>query len=181
MGSRLFVPCDATSGCVSRPSCGGPPAGAERLIPHCGYHGAGSMTCNRYRLDDELRVEKCEVPAVGPNIDQHATGRGTRVSSSDTLTGAPDMATACRLACDRNARGSQFQLRLKERACAARASAAAARWCSCRRISASTSIVKKLYIAAPVLLHHDSVDRTWQRVNCEIRIRGESGCEVVAP
>ena len=163
------------------PRAGGPLAGTERLIPRRGYHGAGTTTCNRYRRDDELRVEMCEVPPVGPNIDQHATGRGTRVSSSDTLTGALDMATACRLACDRDARGSQFQLRLNERACAARASAAAARWCSWRRISASTSIVKKLCIAASVLLHHDSVDRTWQQVICEVRKRGESGHEAVAP
>jgi hypothetical protein len=91
------------------------------------------------------------------------------------------MASARRLACDRDAHGSQLQLRLDEHVCAARASAAAARSCSCRRISASTSIVKKLCIAAPVLLHHDSVDGTWQRMICEGRKRGELGCDDIAP
>ena len=136
----------------------GPLAGAERLIAHRGYHGVGSTTRNRCRRDDELRVEMCETPPVGPNIDQHATSRETRGSSSSALTGVLGTASARMLACDRAARGNQLQLRLDERTCAARASAAAARSCSCRRISTSTSIVKKLCIAAPVLLQHDSVD-----------------------
>jgi hypothetical protein len=152
----------------------GLPSGADRLIPHRGYHGAGSAICYRSRRNDALRTEKCDVFAHRPNIDQHATGRETRGSSTSAPTGVLGIVSACTLSRDRDARGSQLQLRLAGHAWAARASAAADRSCSCRRISASTSIVKKLCITAPVLLHHDSVDRTWQRKICEVRKRGES-------
>ena len=129
---------------------------------------------------DALPVETPECQGGGPNNDQHATGRGTRGSSSSALTGVPGEAGAGRLGCDRNARVSQLQFRLDEHACAARASAAADRSSSCRRISDSTSIVKKLCIAASVPLHHDSVDRTWQHMICEVRRRGVSRSEPVA-
>ncbi len=103
----------------------------------------------------------------GQFSSQHSTGRGTRRSSNGAPTGMLGKASAGRFASDRDARDNQRLLQFDGLACAARASAAAARSRSCRSISASTSIVKKLCIAASVLLPHDSVDRTWQRIVCE--------------
>jgi hypothetical protein len=112
------------------------------------------------------------------SLDQHSTGRGTRRSSSGAPTGVLGRASADRLASEREARANQPRFPLPGLACAARRSAAAARSSSCRRVSASTSIVKKLCITAPVLLHHDSVNRTWQWIICETRCR--SGCSLRA-
>jgi hypothetical protein len=135
----------------------------------------------RSRCSDTLPVETPDAQGGELNRNQHATGRGTRGNSSSALTGVRDEASDGRFACDRNVRLSQFQSRLDEHTCAARASAAAVRSRSCCRVSASSSIVKKLCIAAPVLLHHDphdSVGRTWQRMNCEVRKGGDSRRDV---
>jgi hypothetical protein len=135
------------------------------------------IVLGRSRGSDALAVETPECEGGGPNHDQHATGRGTRGSSSSALTGVPGEASAVGLDCDRNVRVTQLQFRLDEHACAARTSAAADRSNSWRRISDSTSIVKKLCIAASVPLHLDSVNRTWQHMICEVRGRGVSRSE----
>ena len=117
----------------------------------------------RSRRSDVLRIGMSEFECRELSLSiQHASRPRHARHSSSAPTGVLGEASAGRFAWDRNARESQRLFPLAELACAARASAAADRSSSCRRISASTSIVKKLCIAAPVLLHHDSVNRTWQ-------------------
>ena len=106
-------------------------------------------------------------------LDQHATGRGTRGSSSSAPTGVPGEVSAGRFACDRNARESQLPIRLGR----------AHLRCSRIRRGRSFPLLpphlgfdfdrEKVVHCCLRSVDHDSVYRTWQRMICEM------GCRVM--